>query len=100
MIRSLTVLMALALVAGIPSAALATNGMNLEGYGPISAGMGGTAYGFQVGTAAMMNNPATLGFFADGYHLDLALGYLGPRIESTVTTQMGPMSAESESKSF
>jgi long-chain fatty acid transport protein len=74
--------------------------MNLEGYGPISAGMGGAAYGFHVGTAAMMNNPATLGFFADGYHLDLALGYLGPRIESTVTTPMGEMTAESESKSF
>ena len=94
------VLMVLALSAGIPATAMATNGMNLEGYGPISAGMGGTSYGFQVGTGAMMNNPATLGFFADGYHLDVAFGYLGPRITSTVTTPDGDMAAESESKSF
>jgi long-chain fatty acid transport protein len=79
---------------------MATNGMNLEGYGPISAGMGGTSFGFHNGTAAMMNNPATLGLFADGYHLDLALGYLGPRITATVQTPGGDMSAESESKSF
>jgi long-chain fatty acid transport protein len=97
----LTVLMALAIFAGIPATAMATNGMNLEGYGPISAGMGGASYGFNVGTAAMMNNPATLGFFADGYHLDIALGYLGPRISATIMeTPMGDMTAESESKHF
>jgi len=97
----LTVLMALAIFAGIPATAIATNGMNLEGYGPISAGMGGASYGFNVGTAAMMSNPATLGFFADGYHLDIALGYLGPRISATIMeTPMGDMTAESESKSF
>ena len=98
--RLSTILMALALLAGIPAAAMATNGMNLEGYGPISAGMGGASFGFHNGTAAMMNNPATLGFFADGYHLDLAVGYLGPRITSTVTTPDGDIAAESESKSF
>ena len=95
-----TVLMVLALSAGIPATVTATNGMNLEGYGPISAGMGGTSFGFHNGTAAMMNNPATLGFFADGYHLDLAVGYLGPRITATVTTPDGDIPAESESKSF
>ena len=98
--RLSTILMAFALLAGIPAAAMATNGMNLEGYGPISAGMGGTSFGFQVGTGAMMNNPATLGFFADGYHLDLAVGYLGPRITATVETPDGSLAAESESKSF
>lgn len=95
-----TVLMALALSAGIPATAIATNGMNLEGYGPISAGMGGTSFGFHNGTAGMMNNPATLGFFADGYHLDLAVGMLGPRITATVETPMGDMEADSESESF
>lgn len=95
-----TILMVLALSAGIPATLTATNGMNLEGYGPISAGMGGTSYGFNVGTAGMMNNPATLGFFADGYHLDLAVGMLGPRITATVTTPMGDMSADSESTAF
>jgi long-chain fatty acid transport protein len=94
------ILIAIALLAGIPVTAMATNGMNLEGYGPISAGMGGTSFGFHNGTAAMMNNPATLGFFADGYHLDLAVGYLGPKITATIETPDGSMSAESESKSF
>ena len=89
------ILMAIALLAGIPVTAMATNGMNLEGYGPISAGMGGTSFGFHNGTAAMMNNPATLGFFADGYHLDLAVGYLGPKITATIETPDGSMSAAS-----
>ena len=95
-----TILTVLALSAGIPATAMATNGMNLEGYGPISAGMGGTSFGFNNGTGAMMNNPATLGFFADGYHLDVAVGYLGPHITATVTTPGGDIAAESESKSF
>jgi hypothetical protein len=38
----------------------ATNGMNLEGYG-LRYGMGGASMAYDNGTAAMMNNPATLG---------------------------------------
>ncbi len=93
-------LAAIALSVAIPAAALATNGMNLSGYGPISSGMGGTSFGFLNGTAGMMNNPATLGLFADGYHLDLAIGYLGPDVTATVTTPMGNLPADSESNSF
>jgi long-chain fatty acid transport protein len=54
--------------------ALATNGMNMEGYGPISTGMGGASQAFDHGTAAMAQNPATLSLMAPGARLDLAIG--------------------------
>ena len=40
---------------------MATNGMIMEGYGPISLAMGGAAQAIDNGTAAMMNNPAKIG---------------------------------------
>ncbi len=61
----------------------ATNGMNMEGYGPIATGMGGASMAYDNGTAAMMNNPATLGFMPQGDRLDVALGFLGPHVKST-----------------
>lgn len=63
--------------------AYATNGMLMEGYGPISAAMGGASMAFDNGTAAMTNNPATLGLMAEGTsRLDLAVGGLHPDIVS------------------
>ena len=47
----------LLLAGGTP--ALATNGMNMEGYGPISTGLGGASQAIDHGTAAMAQNPAT-----------------------------------------
>lgn len=76
--------LAVALVAaGLASGAYATNGMNVEGYGPIATGMGGASFAYDNGAAAMMNNPATLGLGADGSRLDLAVGFLGPDVTST-----------------
>ncbi len=66
----------------ISNVALATNGMNLEGYGPIATGMGGASMAYDNGAAAMMNNPATLGLMPEGSRLDLALGYLGPHVKA------------------
>ena len=64
-----------------PAAVYATNGMNLEGYGPEALSMGGASMAYDNGTAAMMNNPATLGLAEDGSNrLDLALGFLGPDV--------------------
>jgi long-chain fatty acid transport protein len=60
----------------------ATNGMLMEGYGPQSLAMGGAATAFDNGTAAMMNNPATLQLGANGTRADLALGVLGPNVTS------------------
>lgn len=65
---------------GFAGSAFATNGMNLEGYGPIALGMGGASMAYDNGNAAMMNNPATLGLMPSGSRLDLALGMLGPDV--------------------
>ncbi|MEY4448447.1 MAG: hypothetical protein RLZZ433_1462, partial [Pseudomonadota bacterium] len=66
------------------SSAWATNGMILEGYGPIALAMGGAATAIENGSAAMMNNPATLQMGADGTRLDLAVGVLGPKVSTNV----------------
>lgn len=81
-LRTLTPLCATLLAAGT---AHATNGMLMEGYGPISTGMGGASQAMDHGTAAMAQNPATLGLMADGTaRLDVALGVLGPDVKSSV----------------
>lgn len=91
-------LLALAVSAALaaPMAAYATNGMNLESYGPIAGGMGGASMAYDNGTAAVMNNPATLGLMDDGNRVDVALGNLRP----DVTTEMGTQSWDSSSDSF
>jgi long-chain fatty acid transport protein len=58
----------------------ATNGMNLEGYGPVAAAMGGTSMAFDNGTAAVINNPATLGLMTGNGRFDFAVGVLGSHI--------------------
>lgn len=76
----------------------ATNGMLMEGYGPISTGMGGASMAFDNGAAAMANNPATLGLMADGEsRLDVALGGLHPSVTSKMT---GMPNAESGGTSY
>ena len=77
----------------VPTSVYATNGMNLEGYGPIATGMGGASMAYDNGTAAVMNNPATLGLMPEGSRLDLALGLLGPEIRATC--EAGPCNGES-----
>lgn len=91
-------LLALAVSAALaaPMAAHATNGMNLEAYGPIAAGMGGASMAYDNGTAAMMNNPATLGLMDEGNRLDVAVGFMLP----TVTTTMGTTDFDSSATSF
>jgi len=74
----------------VPSLAMATNGMIMEGYGPIAVGMGGASMAYDNGSAALANNPATLGLMADGSRLDVMLGFVGP----DVTTPMGTSRAD------
>ncbi len=81
--RTLTAV-ALASLATLSSPALATNGMNMEGYGPISTGMGGASQAIDHGTAAMAQNPATLGLMSSASRLDLAIGRLGPDVSSSM----------------
>lgn len=92
-------LLALSIAAAFstPAVVYATNGMNLEGYGPIATGMGGASMAYDNGTAAVMNNPATLGLADDGNRLDAALGFLGPNI--TVSDDVGG-DADSDATAF
>jgi long-chain fatty acid transport protein len=69
-----------------PGLAMATNGMIMEGYGPIAAGMGGASMAYDNGTAAMANNPATLGLMADGSRADLMIGFVGPDVKTPMGT--------------
>ncbi len=80
----------------IPATAFATNGMNMEGYGPIALGMGGASMAYDNGTAAMMNNVATLGLMEQGDVLDLAVGFLGP----DVSAEAAGMTAESDGTAY
>ena len=77
--------------------ALATNGMNMEGYGPVSAGMGGASQAMDHGSAAMAQNPATLGLMGQGSRFDAALGVLGPKVASSMA---GMPTAESSGTSY
>lgn len=85
---------AAALLAGPLSA---TNGMNLEGYGPVATAMGGASMAYDNGTAAIINNPATLGLMEHAARLDLAVGLLGPDITAT---EPSGMNADSGSTAF
>lgn len=77
--------------------ALATNGMNLEGYGPIASGMGGASMAYDNGAAAMMNNPATIGLDRKRKnYFDIFLGYLGPDVSSS----FGGLGSDSEADAF
>lgn len=87
---------ALALTLGAVPLAQATNGMLLEGYGPVAAGMGGASTATENGLAAVTNNPATLGLMGKGSRLDVAVGMLGPDVASSA----GPMSAKSGGTSY
>ena len=78
------------------SAAHATNGMLMEGYGPISHGMGGTSMAFDNGAAAMANNPATLGLMKEDNRFDAAFGILRPDVVFKTTRG----NSESEATSF
>jgi long-chain fatty acid transport protein len=93
----LAVVCCIAAAVSFVGTALATNGMNLEGYGPVATGMGGASMAYDNGTAAMMNNPATLGLMMMGDRLDVALGYLGPHITTTCTA--GPCIGQSSTSS-
>jgi long-chain fatty acid transport protein len=70
----------------VPGAAMATNGMIMEGYGPIAAAMGGASMAYDNGSAAMANNPATLGLMAGGSRVDVMLGFVGPDVKTPMGT--------------
>lgn len=96
--RHLRLLAATLIAAIFPVVPLvATNGMNMEGYGPVATAMGGASMAYDNGPAAVINNPATLGLMPDRARLDIALGILGPDI---VATEPSGIRAESQSTAF
>lgn len=66
-------IMAAVLCAAGSVTAHATDVFRLEGFGPVSRAMGGTATAYDVGAAGMMSNPATLALMAPGAALQLGL---------------------------
>lgn len=76
----------------VPGLAMATNGMLMEGYGPIAAGMGAASMAYDNGTAALANNPATLGPMGEGSRLDVMVGFVGPDV--SVPEMMGTSEAD------
>lgn len=92
-----SIFLAALLLCASAGTAFATNGLLLEGYGPVSHAMGGTSMAFDNGAAAMTNNPATLGLAPEGNRIDIAVGLLRPNVR----WDMGPgMSERSDAKSF
>jgi long-chain fatty acid transport protein len=96
-LKQLLKLTPVAAACALPLAALATDGMNMEGYGPVSTGMGGASQAIDHGTAAMAQNPATLSLMAPGARFDVAFGVLGPEVASSVP---GMPTAESGGTSY
>jgi long-chain fatty acid transport protein len=75
----------------------ATNGMNLEGYGPVAEAMGGASMAYDNGVAAVMNNPATLGLMKEGStEVGGGVGLLSPNISASA----GGASANSSATAF
>ena len=95
-INTLSVI-ALACLAATSQMAHATEVFRLEGYGPISRAMGGTATAFNVGAAGMMANPATLSLMAPGSEFYLGLDLITTDIN--VTNQVTGESVSSNTHS-
>lgn len=80
---------------GIAGSLFGTNGMNMEGYGARSTALGGAGTAIDTGTAAPMNNPATLLLQETDDRLDVALGFLGPDVSASMPG-MGAVDSSSD----
>lgn len=66
------------------SAAMATNGMLMEGYAAVATAMGGASQAHDVGNSGMAQNPATLALQPDGTaRFAINVGMLRPDVESS-----------------
>ncbi|WP_027855273.1 OmpP1/FadL family transporter [Marinobacterium litorale] len=63
--------------------AQATEGLRLEGYGPVSRAMGGTAMAQDTGTASIMGNPATMALAPLGKRLSVGADIITAEITNT-----------------
>ena len=78
--------------------AFATDIMRMEGFGPISRAMGGTAMAHDVGNAAMMSNPATLSLRNPGSQLSVGLDVVTTDITTRSLDNGATANSRSESK--
>ncbi|MCB1043163.1 MAG: outer membrane protein transport protein [Acidobacteria bacterium] len=100
MLRKYQVIRWLGIMA-LPLCVFGTDGMNLEGWGPVSTSLGGASMAFDNGLAAVMNNPATLVYMKDGKaQFEFAIRRLGPDVETSVYTPQGELIATSMSDAF
>jgi long-chain fatty acid transport protein len=79
------------------SAAHATNGMALSGYGPIAMAMGGAAVAYDSGNSGAINNPATLALMPQGARFEVDVNMMHVDAE---TWMSGVGSASSEAEWF
>ncbi len=76
----LSTMAAAVVMIAISQVSYATDVFRMEGFGPISRAMGGTATAYDVGGAGMMTNPATLSLMAPGAEFQLWLDVVIPDI--------------------
>jgi long-chain fatty acid transport protein len=73
------------MLSALPGLAQATNVFNLEGFGAVSRGMGGTGVAENIGAPAMMYNPATLALMSKGTELHLGIDLITTNIDEKNT---------------
>ena len=82
--KSSSISLAIVIASIVSPSVLASNGMNMEGFGPISSSMGGTAVAYDNGLAGVMTNPATIGMSIDeGTVIQFAVGNLRPKVSAS-----------------
>ena len=81
--KSVRKLTALVVFAAPLTAAMASNGLLMEGYAAVATSMGGASQAHDVGNSGMAQNPATLALQPDGSsRLAFNLGMFQPDVES------------------
>ena len=97
------ILLVLAMVAVVAPPAMATNGDNLIGIGPISRGMGGVGIAApQDAISAVFANPAGMCFgpYCPGSEVNFAGTLFMPNVSASVTTAGQSVSADSDKKVY
>lgn len=96
-------LMILAMVAVVAPPAMATNGDNLIGIGPISRGMGGVGIAApQDAISAVFANPAAMCFgpYCPGSEVNFAGTLFMPKVKASLTQPGGTINADSDDKVY
>ncbi len=97
------IFLSMSLLAGLPALALATNGDQLIGVGPICRAMGGVGIAApQDAISAVCSNPASMcfGAYCPSDQVDFAGTIFMPRVKSTITVGHRTCSATSENRVY